>query len=578
MTWFYDLKIATKLLISFLLILLLMAFVGLFALSQMAKVNAVTTEIAKKWVPAVRISLTQERVLARVRSTEFQHILGNAESMASLEKSLSERYAEFGQLQNEYEQLPLTAQEKIAYNQVKQTLAAYLVEHRKIITLSHDNRKDEALTLTKGDSLKAYRAIDTEFSELRKLSAAGTVAANQHADDIYVASHRWIMILLAIGMALGIALSISIARVVAQPLQQALAIARKVAEQDLTVKATVTSKDETGLLMQALNDMTDSLGSIVGDVRNSIVVINVASGEIASGNADLSNRTESQASSLEETASAMEELTSTVRQNADNARQANQLVVSASGVAVKGGAVVGQVVATMGSIKESSRKIVDIIGVIDGIAFQTNILALNAAVEAARAGEQGRGFAVVATEVRNLAQRSAAAAKEIKGLITDSVEKVDSGSRLVEHAGKTMSEVVESVRRVTDIVGEISSASREQSDGIGQVNNAITQMDEVTQQNAALVEEAAAAAQSLQTQAVTLADAVSIFRIDANAQVLAPVARPRTVSAQVPKAVAAAPTPTKAAALAKPAANAVATSKAAPKLPSPGSDDDWEQF
>ncbi|MHB1086082.1 MAG: methyl-accepting chemotaxis protein, partial [Thiobacillus sp.] len=253
---------------------------------------------------------------------------------------------------------------------------------------------------------------------------------------------------------------------------------------------------------------------IISQVRTGTETIAVASREIASGNADLSNRTESQASSLEETASSMEQLTSTVRQNAENARQANQLVGSTADVAVKGGRVVGQVVDTMASIKDSSRKIADIIGVIDGIAFQTNILALNAAVEAARAGEQGRGFAVVAAEVRNLAQRSAGAAKEIKALIEDSVGKVDAGGKLVDEAGKTMDEIVNSVKRVTDIMSEIAAASQEQSAGIEQVNQAVGQMDEMTQQNAALVEQAAAAAESLQDQAGQLAQAVSAFKLD----------------------------------------------------------------
>jgi methyl-accepting chemotaxis protein len=276
-------------------------------------------------------------------------------------------------------------------------------------------------------------------------------------------------------------------------------------------------------------------------VRSGTDTIATASSQIAAGNHDLSSRTEEQASSLEETAASMEELTSTVKQNADNARQANQLAVSASSVAVKGGSVVAEVVGTMGAINASSRKIVDIIGVIDGIAFQTNILALNAAVEAARAGEQGRGFAVVAAEVRNLAQRSAAAAKEIKTLIDDSVSKVEEGSNQVAEAGKTMDEIVDSVKRVTDIMAEITAASQEQTSGIEQINQAITQMDQVTQQNAALVEEAAAAASSLQEQAANLSQVVSVFKMDRAQEQVAQhpqrtVARPAATPKQPPQA------------------------------------------
>ncbi|CAA2109827.1 methyl-accepting chemotaxis protein [Variovorax paradoxus] len=283
---------------------------------------------------------------------------------------------------------------------------------------------------------------------------------------------------------------------------------------DLSGRLASERRDEIGVITRSVETMRDSLVRIVREVRTGTDTIATASGQIASGNQDLSSRTEQQASSLEETAASMEELTSTVKQNADNARQANQLALLASDVASKGGSAVSQVVGTMGSIDASSKKIVDIIGVIDGIAFQTNILALNAAVEAARAGEQGRGFAVVASEVRNLAQRSAAAAKEIKTLIGDSVEKVEAGSRQVAEAGRTMEEIVGSVKRVTDIMGEISSASQEQTSGIEQINQAITQMDQVTQQNAALVEEASAAAQSLQEQAGSLVDAVRVFRLD----------------------------------------------------------------
>ncbi len=318
------------------------------------------------------------------------------------------------------------------------------------------------------------------------------------------------LILTAILFAIGLVITRSITR----PINAALNFAQKVAAGDLSGHIEVHKTNETGQLLQALKDMNDSLARIVGEVRSGTDTITTASGHIAAGNLDLSSRTEQQASSLEETASSMEELTSTVKQNADNARQANQLAVSASDVALKGGAVMSQVIDTMDSINASAKKIVDIIGVIDGIAFQTNILALNAAVEAARAGEQGRGFAVVATEVRNLAQRSAGAAKEIKALIGDSVEKVDIGAKLVDQAGSTMQEIVESVKRVTDIMGEIMAASNEQTSGIEQINQAISQMDHVTQQNAALVEEAAATSEAMEDQAANLSQVVSVFKLD----------------------------------------------------------------
>ncbi|WP_166454820.1 methyl-accepting chemotaxis protein [Duganella aquatilis] len=301
--------------------------------------------------------------------------------------------------------------------------------------------------------------------------------------------------------------------VVSRPLARAEEAAERIAEGDLDVHLEIDNKDEIGLVLRSLNNISHSLSGVVGQVRRGAEQITTASSEIAHGNLDLSQRTEEQASSLEETAASMEELSSAVTQNAENASQANQMALAASGVAAKGGEVVAQVVATMGSINDSSRKIVDIISVIDGIAFQTNILALNAAVEAARAGEQGRGFAVVASEVRSLAQRSATAAKEIKVLIDDSVSKVETGSKQVEQAGATMKEVVDSVRRVTDIMAEISHASEEQRAGISQVHEAVTQMDQVTQQNAALVEEAAAAAQALQDQAHELEDVVKIFKL-----------------------------------------------------------------
>ncbi|MDM0021640.1 methyl-accepting chemotaxis protein [Variovorax saccharolyticus] len=351
--------------------------------------------------------------------------------------------------------------------------------------------------------------------EMVDLQRAGLDAAAQRAEAMRAQTSTLLAVCTAVSLVLGSLLAWGLSRSITLPLKQAEATAQEIGAMDLSGAAqTHYAKDETGLLLRAIDGMRTALQTSLQQVHGVVANVSTASTQIATGNQDLSSRTEEQASSLEQTAASMEELTSTVKQNADNARQANQLAVSASEVAVKGGSVVSQVVGTMTAINTSSKKIVDIIGVIDGIAFQTNILALNAAVEAARAGEQGRGFAVVASEVRSLAQRSAAAAKEIKTLIGDSVEKVEEGSKQVAEAGRTMEEIVDSVKRVTDIMGEITAASQEQTSGIEQINQAITQMDQVTQQNAALVEEASAAAQSLQEQAGNLSQVVGAFRLE----------------------------------------------------------------
>ncbi|PUA97737.1 methyl-accepting chemotaxis protein [Acidovorax sp. 107] len=355
------------------------------------------------------------------------------------------------------------------------------------------------------------------LDDLRKTMAAQLAESQADTSTLAKASQVLLGVGTLVAVALGALMGLTVTRSIVRPLQQGQHAAESIADGDLTHPIAASGNDETGQLLQALATMQSRLATIVGNVRYSAEGVATASAEIATGNNDLSARTEQQASALEETAASMEELGSTVRQNADNARTANQLAMSASTVAQQGGDVVAEVVDTMKGINDSSRKIADIISVIDGIAFQTNILALNAAVEAARAGEQGRGFAVVAGEVRSLAQRSAEAAKEIKGLIGTSVERVERGTALVDKAGATMTEVVSAIRRVTDIMGEISAASSEQSQGVSQVGEAITQMDQATQQNAALVEQSAAAADSLKTQAGQLVDAVAVFRLSDNA-------------------------------------------------------------
>lgn len=383
----------------------------------------------------------------------------------------------------------------------------------KSITAVQENRWNDAEETLIRTINPTYKKGDVALAGLTNLlqkrstrNSATVIADIGRAENLTIGA-------LLLGVLLSSTVGVLLVRGITIPLNQSIDIAHRVAGGDLTCKIEVQSNNEIGQLLLALKNMNSSLAGIVHNVKSATGMIGVAAKEIAAGNNDLSSRTEQQAGSLEETASSMEELTSTVKQNSDNAHHANQLARSASEVAIKGGAVVSEVVSTMESINESAKKIVDIIGVIDGIAFQTNILALNAAVEAARAGEQGRGFAVVASEVRNLAQRSASAAKEIKGLIGDSVEKVSIGTRLVDQAGATMEEIVSSIKRVTDIMGEIASASQEQSAGIEQINQAVTQMDEMTQQNSALVEEASAAASALEEQAQNLASVISVFKV-----------------------------------------------------------------
>ena len=519
MQWFYDQKIGTKLLSSFILLAVIAGVIGWIGISSIRTADLNSTALYEKMtVPIAQLGDV---------STAFQRVRVNlAKIVMSRDGAEKQSYAEkikgYGAEVTRNVELidkELTgAEEKRLLKEFTDARALYRPVLARVIELSMAGKVAEAQLMYDGEATRTALAeqtaidkfVDYQVKQAKSLADQNTAAAG--------AAVRFTFALALLGVILAVGLGIFITRIITGPLQEAVRISKLVARGDLTSRIEPTCTDETGELLLALKEMNGSLVTIVGEVRNGADSIATATEQIAAGNADLSQRTEEQASALEETASSMEELTSTVKQNAGNAQQANQLAISASSVAVKGGEVIHRVVQTMESISTSSRKISDIIGVIDGIAFQTNILALNAAVEAARAGEQGRGFAVVAAEVRSLAQRSAAAAKEIKALIEDSVGKVQDGSKLVDEAGRTTGEIVTSIKRVTDIMAEISAASVEQSEGIEQVNMAITQMDDVTQQNAALVEEAAAAAESLEEQALQLVQVVAGFKLETTAK------------------------------------------------------------
>jgi methyl-accepting chemotaxis protein len=589
-------KVGTRLGLGFSLVLFFLIAVTIVGILRMGQiqdrldrvvgVNNVVTRLVIDMRANVSDRITSLRILTLMTDAgdmepEMARIKDQTRKYDDAEKKLSDKFAAEG-----------SSQEKALLAQIKEFEAAAMPAIAKASDLWMANKAEEATKVM----IKEIRPVQKKWMEALETLAVTEDKVNSQvqtdASEAFNTARNTMLILGLVAVAMGIVAAVLITRGLLKQLggepDYTAKIAGSIAHGDLSINID-TADAERGSLLAEMKEMRDSLVDIVGQVRVGTETIGTASREIAAGNIDLSSRTEMQASSLEKTASAMEELTSTVKQNADNAREANQLAASASDVARKGGDVVSQVVETMGSINTSANKIVDIIGVIDGIAFQTNILALNAAVEAARAGEQGRGFAVVASEVRNLAQRSAAAAKEIKTLIGDSVEKVERGSKLVGQAGVTMDEVVASVKRVTDIMSEIANASQEQSAGIEQVNLSIIEMDSMTQQNAALVEQAAAAAQSLQDQASELAHVVSIFKL----------VEGEVVHVTAPSAMAAAPaaTPVK---LAKPALRmAKPAAKAALKRPAPAapaadhsaaaakpkkvataaaSSDEWEEF
>ena len=514
-----NIKISTRILGTFgVLVVLLLAMVAM-ALMQFRAMQSSSEVITEKALPSVEVINTLNTDLVRARLLELRHV-NNSEPayIADVEKQFEQLQHRLGEEKNIYEPLILSEQERQIYTQFLSERDRYVVLNKQLFEASRSGDKDKAKELLGAESLKLYNTSSATLQKLIKYNSDAAKAETQAAAAAYKRAITLLVTGAVIAVLIAVMAGLWLVRSIRAPLQQAVQAADRVANGDLSGVIHVERQDETGQLLNALERMQGSLVQTVRTVRQNAEGVASASSQIASGNADLSSRTEEQASALEETAASMEQLGSTVRQNADNARAANQMAVNASQVAAQGGAVVAEVVETMKGINNSSHQIADIISVIDSIAFQTNILALNAAVEAARAGEQGRGFAVVAGEVRTLAQRSAEAAKEIKALITTSVERVEQGTQLVDKAGATMTDIVSAIRRVTDLMAEISAASQEQSQGVAQVGEAVTQMDQTTQQNAALVEESAAAAGALRKQAQDLVQAVAVFQLPASAQ------------------------------------------------------------
>jgi methyl-accepting chemotaxis protein len=519
MNFLRNLKIGTRLALAFGALLLLLCLIGGMGLKQVAHVNDGADKLGTNWLPSIKTLTDIRSSLNALRRATLRHVLESTPAAKQAQEARRSQVlsAELAPQMASYERLVDSPEEQRLLVELKAALAAALAMDDKVLKLSNGGEAQfaQARELVNGEAAKTFGELMTAVSHSVDLSMAGANKEVAKAAATYQQAKISTAIGIAVALALGVALAWWITLSIVVPLRQAVQVAETVARGDLTSQVQLSGRDEAVELLGALSRMTEQLATMVSQVRQSSDSIATGSSQIATGSADLSQRTEEQASNLQQTAASMEELNGTVRNSADTALQATQLAGAAASAAEQGGQVVGQVVATMQDITASSRKIADIIGVIDGIAFQTNILALNAAVEAARAGEQGRGFAVVASEVRALAQRSAHAAREIKSLIGASVEKVETGSRLVGDAGQSMDAIVSQVRRVSDLIAEISHAAREQTTGLSQVGEAVSQLDQVTQQNAALVEESTAAAESLRAQAATLAEVVGVFRLRA---------------------------------------------------------------
>jgi methyl-accepting chemotaxis protein-1 (serine sensor receptor) len=580
---FANLTIRTRLIGTMALLGVLIIFIGVKGIFALHTSNNVLKDVYSNSMVSMKAIYEAQIQIDRARlSLDRVAMAPDAANVAETIKRSQDFVDASDKFWKSYYSLPFGEGEKALADQVAAQRDALIkdgLQNAVKALTSKDKAEIDRLMLS--EVTRLFRLYTDSSEKLSSYQLKATAAQYEASQAEYQRNFMMAVAAIIVGIILAGVSGTLLLRAVMVPLNQAIGHFQAMAQGNLANHIELDRKDEMGKMMEGLQQMQERLSGTVRSVREGSDAIATASSEIAAGNLDLSRRTEQQAASLEETASSLEELTSTVRQNSDNARQANTLASSASDIAVKGGELVTRVIDTMGSITQSSDKIADIIGVIDGIAFQTNILALNAAVEAARAGEQGRGFAVVATEVRNLAQRSAAAAKDIKALITDSVEKVGSGSALVNEAGTTMEEIVTSVRRVTDIISEISSAGREQEVGIEQINTAVAEMDTVTQQNAALVEQAAAASQAMQEQAVKLAEMVAVFQVEgsniaARKTASAPQATARTAAAAAPARKPALKLATKPAPRATPASPKPAA--AAPRKAPAENSQEWEEF
>ncbi|NCT85631.1 MAG: HAMP domain-containing protein [Comamonadaceae bacterium] len=513
MQFLTRISVGAKLGLAFSIVLLITVVLGLLAIMQLGRVNDTASDMGDNYLPSVRELQEVAKHATRFRTAEYRVMLSEPAERKQAMESAHKYLQLLDQHLAAYEKLPATPQEQQLLKRFKDGWAGYLAQSRTFEAAALAEEGARAKQLLMVDSFAQFNAAIADIDALVEQNAKSSDAANALGDRIYDNSRHLIIGMTLAAVLLGAALAWSISRLITRPLAASVQLAEAVAGGDLTHSLQVVGADEMAQLQSALLRMVEQLKGVVAQVRDGVDSVSSAASQIATGNHDLSARTEQTASNLEETASSMEQLTGAVGQSADTARQANQLASTAADAAARGGRVVGAVVQRMEQISDSSRRIADIIGTIDGIAFQTNILALNAAVEAARAGEQGRGFAVVAGEVRTLAQRSAEAAKEIKTLIGRSVETVEAGAADVTEAGQAMDEIVAGVRRVTDLMGEIAAAAMEQRDGIAQVNQAVANLDQMTQQNAALVEESTAASSSLSDQARHLADVVAVFKL-----------------------------------------------------------------